>query len=91
MDALAEQRDEFIELRRAPCWQLMLADRPMGKVVRTLAWGGPEPAGSEIETLKRKRPQSQLTNLWRSLRSSRRVLRRVSSKSPMVVAPTIWP
>lgn len=54
---------QVIELRHAPRWQLILADRPMGKVVRALAWLGPEQAGPALETLKRKLPQSAFDEL----------------------------
>lgn len=55
--------EQVIELRHAPRWQLILADRPAGEVVRALAWLGPEKAGRALETLKRKLPQSAFDEL----------------------------
>lgn len=43
-----------IELRHAPPWQLVLADRPAGQAVRALAWLGPERSEAALETLKRR-------------------------------------
>ncbi len=43
-----------IELRHVPRWQLALADRPAGAVVRALAWLGPERADAALVALKRK-------------------------------------
>jgi hypothetical protein len=51
---------EVIELRHAPKWQLALADRPAGEVVRALAWLGPEVAEKAIRTLRRKLPAETL-------------------------------
>jgi len=44
---------QIVELRRAPRWQLVLANRPAGKAVRALAWLGPEKAETALKTLKR--------------------------------------
>ena len=43
-----------IELRHVPRWQLALADRPAGAVVRARAWLGPERADAALVALKRK-------------------------------------
>ena len=43
-----------IELRHAPAWQLILAGRPAGDVLRALAWLGPARAPAAIVALKRK-------------------------------------
>lgn len=43
-----------VELRHAPPWQLMLADRPAGQAVRALAWLGPERSEAALRTLKRR-------------------------------------
>lgn len=45
---------QTIELRHAPRWQLALADRPAGAVVRALAWLGPEKADAALVALKHK-------------------------------------
>ena len=47
---------QVVELRHAPRWQLVLADRPAGEAVRALAWLGPEKAEAALRTLKRKMP-----------------------------------
>ena len=47
---------QVLELRHAPRWQLALANRPAGEVVRALAWLGPEKAEAALKTLKRKMP-----------------------------------
>jgi len=49
---------QVVELRHAPRWQLALANRPAGEVVRALAWLGPEKAEAALKTLKRKMPPS---------------------------------
>lgn len=55
--------EQVIELRHAPRWQLILADRPAGEVVRALAWLGPEKAEHALETLKRRLPRSAFDEL----------------------------
>lgn len=40
-----------IELRHAPPWQLVLADRKAGEAVRALAWLGPEKIGTALEKI----------------------------------------
>lgn len=47
---------QVVELQHAPRWQLALAHRPAGEVVRALAWLGPERAEAALTTLKRKMP-----------------------------------
>jgi hypothetical protein len=47
---------QVVELRHAPRWQLVLANRPAGEAVRALAWLGPEKAEAALTTLKRKMP-----------------------------------
>ncbi len=48
--------EQVVELRHAPRWQLVLANRPAGEAVRALAWLGPEKAEAALMTLKRKMP-----------------------------------
>ena len=43
---------QVVELRHAPAWQLALPGRPAGRVIRALAWLGPEHAGSAIEAIR---------------------------------------
>lgn len=45
-----------VELRHAPRWQLVLANRPAGEAVRAPAWLGPEKAEAAVTTLKRRMP-----------------------------------
>lgn len=47
---------QTVELQHAPRWQLALANRPAGEVVRALAWLGPKKADAALTTLKRKMP-----------------------------------
>ena len=60
MVQLGQQR---LELRHAPRWQLVAAERQAGQVIRALAWLGPEKAERALRTLKRKLPQSTLEEL----------------------------
>nr|WP_314433972.1 DUF6088 family protein [uncultured Brevundimonas sp.] len=54
---------QAIELRHAPPWQLLLADRPAGEAVRALAWLGPEKAGPAAAILKRTLGPSTFSEL----------------------------
>lgn len=45
---------QVVELKHAPAWQLLLADRPAGEAVRALAWLGPEKAETALKALKRR-------------------------------------
>ncbi|HEX2529415.1 MAG TPA: DUF6088 family protein [Geminicoccus sp.] len=54
---------QTVELRHAPRWQLALARRPAGDVVRALAWLGPEKAEAALQTLKRKLSPSAFREL----------------------------
>lgn len=51
------------EFRRAPAWQLLLADRPAGAAIRALAWLGPERAGSAITIVQRRLGASAFAEL----------------------------
>ena len=46
--------NQTVELKNAPAWHLLLADRPAGDAVRALAWVGPEKAQTALATLKQK-------------------------------------
>lgn len=54
---------QVVELRHAPRWQLTLAHKPAGEVVRALAWLGPEKAEATLKTLKRKLPSATFSEL----------------------------
>lgn len=45
---------QTVELRHVPRWQLTLADRPAGAVIRVLAWGGRERGRALAAELKSK-------------------------------------
>jgi hypothetical protein len=45
---------QTVELRHAPRWQLTLAERPAGAVIRALAWGGRERSRALAAQLKSK-------------------------------------
>jgi hypothetical protein len=46
-------------MRQAPPWQLVLAGRPAGEILRALAWLGPSKAESALLSLSRKIPPSE--------------------------------
>ncbi len=52
---------QVIELRHAPAWQLALPGRPAGRVIRALAWMGPEHAGNAIEAVRSQLTESELS------------------------------
>ncbi len=54
---------QVVELRHAPRWQLAMAHRPAGEAVRALAWLGPEKAEVALQTLKRKLPPGDFSEL----------------------------
>lgn len=54
---------QVVELRHAPSWQLVLADRPAGEAVRALAWLGPEKADVALKALKRRLGPSAFAEL----------------------------
>lgn len=54
---------QVVELRHAPRWQLTLANRPAGEVVRALAWLGPENAEGALKTLKQRMPPGAFDEL----------------------------
>ncbi len=51
---------QTVELRHAPSWQLALAGRPAGEVVRALAWLGPVESEKALQTLKGRLPDDAL-------------------------------
>lgn len=54
---------QVLELKHAPRWQLVAAERQAGQVIRALAWLGPEKAEEALQTLKRKLPRSTFEEL----------------------------
>ena len=54
---------QWLDLRHAPEWQLLLPGQPAGDAVRALSWGGREHAGQTINQLRRKLPGSELKSL----------------------------
>lgn len=58
-----ELGEQTIELRHAPRWQLVMAGRPAGEVIRALAWLGEAHAGEALRTLRRRLPATALEEL----------------------------
>ena len=54
---------QSVEMRHAPAWQLVLAGRPAGEILRALAWLGPSKAVGALVTLRRTLPASDLQAL----------------------------
>jgi hypothetical protein len=54
---------QSVEMRHAPAWQLVLAGRPAGEILRALAWLGPSKAEGAMLTLRRTLPASDLQAL----------------------------
>jgi hypothetical protein len=54
---------QSVEMRHAPAWQLVLAGRPAGEILRALAWLGPSKAEGALVTLRRTLPASDLQAL----------------------------
>jgi hypothetical protein len=54
---------QVLELKHAPRWQLVAAERQAGQVIRALAWLGPEKAEEALRMLNRKLPRSTLEEL----------------------------
>lgn len=56
----------IVELRHAPSWQLTLAGKPGGQIVRALAWLGPERAREMSPLLKLKAPRAAIEEVARA-------------------------
>jgi hypothetical protein len=54
---------QAVEMRHAPAWQLVLAGRPAGEILRALAWLGPSKAEGALVTLRRTLPASDFQAL----------------------------
>lgn len=52
-----------VEIKHGKRWELALKNRPAGKVLRALAWLGPEKIDKALEILYKKLPQSE----WREM------------------------
>lgn len=55
-----------VELRHVPAWQLTLAGKPGGQIVRALAWLGPQRAQELSPLLKRKAPRGAIEEVARA-------------------------
>ncbi|WP_407114794.1 DUF6088 family protein [Bradyrhizobium sp. LMG 9283] len=54
---------QVVELKHAPRWQLALANRRTGEVVRALAWVGPEAAERALRSLSQKLTPTEVKEL----------------------------
>lgn len=61
---------QVIEIQRVPRWQLGLAGRPAGEVIRALSWLGERHAREALSKLKHTLPETE----WRALASARSIL-----------------
>ncbi len=52
-----------VELRHAPSWQLLFANRPAGKAIRALNYFGPDHAERAFKTLKRTLPPTEIDDM----------------------------
>jgi hypothetical protein len=55
-----------VELQHAPSWQLTLAGKPGGQIVRALAWLGPQRAHELSSLLKLKAPRGAIEEVARA-------------------------
>jgi hypothetical protein len=51
---------QSLELVHVPSWQLAFADEPVGEIVRTLAWAGPERVHKVLSGIEGKVPRSEI-------------------------------
>ncbi len=54
---------QVVELKHAPRWQLALANRRAGEVVRALAWVGPETAERALRSVSQKLTPTEVKEL----------------------------
>lgn len=54
---------QIVEMKHAPNWQLVLANRPAGEAIRALAWVGPARSSEALGAIKRKLPASELREI----------------------------
>jgi len=57
---------QTVELRHAPPWQLVHAERAAGEAIRSLAWAGPSGAKATLSRLRQTLPASELQVLIES-------------------------
>lgn len=55
-----------VELQHVPAWQLTLAGKPGGQIVRALAWLGPQRAQEILPLLKREAPLGAIEEVARA-------------------------
>jgi len=55
--------EQVVELRHAPAWQLVMAERPAGEAIRALAWLGEEYAGEALLSLRDRLPSQEIENM----------------------------
>jgi hypothetical protein len=56
-------RQQAVELRHAPRWQLTLGNKTSGQAVRALAWLGPDEAPKALQILRSKLTETAKTEL----------------------------
>jgi len=54
---------QVVELKHAPRWQLALANRRTGEIVRALAWVGPETAERALRSISQKLTPTEVKEL----------------------------
>jgi Family of unknown function (DUF6088) len=54
---------QIVELKHAPGWQLTLANRRAGEVVRALAWVGPKTARQALRSVSQKLTPTEVSEL----------------------------
>lgn len=54
---------QVVEMKHAPHWQLVLANRPAGEAIRALAWVGPARASEALRVIQRKLPKIELRKM----------------------------
>jgi hypothetical protein len=54
---------QIVEFKHAPRWQLTLANRRAGEVVRALAWIGPKAAEQALRSVSQKLTSAELREL----------------------------
>lgn len=62
--------NRVIELRHGHRWQLALGTRPAGRIIRALAWLGPEQARAALTSLASRVPGEE----WQAMRATRAAL-----------------
>lgn len=55
--------EQIVELRHAPPWQLVMAQRPAGEAIRALAWLGEQQAGEALRSLRSRLSPQELESM----------------------------